>query len=274
MDRKKLQQISSKVRINIIKSLQQAGSGHPGGSLSCTDLLTALYFNCLKHDPKKPNWNERDLFILSKGHACPAHYAVLAEAGYFPVDELLTLRKCGSRLQGHPSSDNGLPGVEIASGSLGMGLSIGVGAALGFLVQKKDSRVYVLMSDGEQQEGSTWEAAMAAGHYKLDNICAVLDYNGLQIDGKVEDVMGIDSLIDKYRSFRWEVIEIDGHDYNQILDAYTKARQIKNKPTIVIARTIKGKGVSFMEDVAGWHGKTPNAEEAGRAIQEILDSGA
>lgn len=269
MEIAELKNLSNNVRINIIRSLEKAGSGHPGGSLSSADLLTALYFNCLKYDPKNPLWDERDVFILSKGHACPAQYAVLAEAGYFPAEELLTIRTCGSRLQGHPASDKCLPGIEVSSGSLGMGLSIGVGVALGSRIQKKSSRVYVLMSDGEHQEGSLWEAVMAAGHYSVDNICGIVDYNGLQIDGRVEEIMGIESLADKYRSFRWEVIEIDGHDFKQILSAYTSAQKFKGKPTVIIAHTVKGKGVSFMENVVGWHGKTPNKEEAEKAITEL-----
>lgn len=269
MEISELEKISKRVRAHIIKSLKEAKSGHPGGSLSCTDLLVALYFNYMKHDSSKPSWDERDIFILSKGHGCPAHYAVLSEAGYFPHDELLTLRKYSSRLQGHPAVDKGLPGVEISSGSLGMGLSIGVGTAVGFNVQKKKCRVYVLMSDGEHQEGSTWEAIMAAGHFQTGNLCAIVDFNRLQIDGKIEDIMGIEPLADKYRAFRWEVIEVDGHNFKQILDAYANAERIKNKPTVIIAHTVKGKGVPFMEDVVDWHGKAPNEEQAREALKGL-----
>ncbi|MBD3270941.1 MAG: transketolase [Elusimicrobia bacterium] len=264
-----LEKICRNVRKHIIQSLKEARSGHPGGSLSAADLMVALYFNYMKHDPKNPQWGDRDFFILSKGHACPALYAVLAEAGYFSTNELCTLRKCKSRLQGHPATDKGLEGIEISSGSLGMGLSVGVGVALGSRIQQKKSRVYVMLSDGEHQEGSTWEGIMAAGHYGVDNLCAIVDYNGLQIDGKIENVMGIAPLIDKYRAFRWDVQEIDGHDLKQIMEAYAAAERTKNKPTVIIAHTTKGKGVCFMENIIEWHGKAPDSQQCTQALDEL-----
>ena len=255
------------IRRLIIRMLAEAGSGHPGGSLSAADLVTALYFNVLRFDAQNPQWVERDRFHMSKGHCCPLWYAILAESGYFPKKDLLTLRKFGSHLQGHP--DRGTPGVESASGSLGQGLSIGLGMSLAAKIDKKDYRVYVLLGDGEIQEGNIWEAAMACGHFVCDNLCAILDFNGCQIDGKCEDVMGLEPLAAKWQAFGWETIEIDGHDMVQILAAYEKAKTIKGKPTIIIAHTIKGKGVSFMEGVVGFHGKAPSAEEAAKALKEL-----
>jgi transketolase len=247
--------------------LVKAGSGHPGGSLSATDLVAALYFNILKIDPKNPQWPDRDRFHMSKGHCCPLWYAVLSEIGYFPKEELLTLRQFGSILQGHP--DRKTPGVEAASGSLGQGLSVGLGMSLAAKIDKKDYRVYVLLGDGEAQEGNIWEAAMAGGHYKCDNLCAILDFNGCQIDGRCEDAMGIEPLAAKWQAFGWQVIEINGHDMQQILSAYEQAKKNKGKPTIIIARTVKGKGVSFMEGVVGFHGRAPTAEEAQKALKEL-----
>jgi len=257
------------IRVDLIKMLTEAKSGHPGGSLSATDLMVGLYFEKLKHNPKDPIWEGRDRVVFSKGHVCPLLYACLAEAGYYAVDELMTLRKFGSRLQGHPAKNAGLPGVEISSGSLGQGLSAGVGMALGFKLDKKRNRVYVLMGDGEQQEGSIWEAAMSAAHYKLDNICGIVDFNKLQIDGNVKDVMGIEPLTDKWKSFGWNVIEIDGHKMGDILSAYDKASSTKDKPSVIIAHTVKGKGISFMENQAGWHGKTPDKEQYDAALKEL-----
>jgi transketolase len=266
-----LEQKAFTIRKHIINMLMQAGSGHPGGSLSSVEILVSLYFSVMKHDPKNPLSQDRDLFILSKGHACPVLYATLAEAGYFDAQELSTLRKLGSRLQGHPSGAQIPQGVEMASGSLGQGLSISVGAALGLRIKKQlRRRVYCLMSDGEQQEGSVWEAAMAAGHFKLDNLCAIIDNNNLQIDGKVEDIMGISPIEDKYRSFRWNVITVDGHNMNELLAAHKKAASIKGKPTIIIAKTVKGKGVSFMENIVDWHGKAHSREVADKALRELL----
>jgi len=263
---KELELKAKAVRRDIVQMIAQAGSGHPGGSLSAADLITVLYFAVLKHDPRNPQWPDRDRFHLSKGHCCPLWYAVLAECGYFSKDKLLTLRQFGSLLQGHP--DRRTPGVEAASGSLGQGLSIALGMSLAAKIDHKDYRIYVLMGDGEIQEGNIWEAAMAAAHYKCDNLCAILDYNGFQIDGKTEDVMNLEPLADKWRSFGWQVIEINGHDTPEILSAYTRAQKIKGQPTI-IARTIKGKGVSFMENVVDFHGRAPTKEEAEKALKEL-----
>jgi transketolase len=249
-----------------------AGSGHPGGSLSAVELLTALYFGVMKHKADDLCWPDRDRFILSKGHACPLLYSVMARTGYLPVDELVTLRKCGSRLQGHPSCKT-LPGIEVSSGSLGQGLSIANGLALAAKLNKKDYRVYCLMGDGEIQEGQVWEAAMTAAHYKLDNVCAMIDYNGLQIDGDIEDVMGVAPLPEKWAAFNWHVIQIDGHDLSQVMAAYDEAKNTKGKPTMILANTIKGKGVSYMENAAGWHGKTPNPDEVKKALDEIYAGG-
>ncbi len=245
----KLEEMARQIRKDIIMMLAEAGSGHPGGSLSATDLMTVLYFNKLQHDPKNPEWEERDRVIFSKGHVCPLLYACLARSGYFPVEELNTLRKLHSRLDGHPCKTKGLPGVEVSSGSLGQGLSVGVGMALGLKKLKKDS-------EGEVQ-------------LALDNLCGILDYNKLQIDGWVEDVMGLEPLAEKWRAFRWNVIEIDGHSIKEILQAYDRAAVVKGTPSLILAHTIKGKGVSFMEDVAGWHGKAPTKEQAELALKEL-----
>ena len=264
----RIQDICKEVRADIVRMTSAAGSGHPGGSLSAVEAMTVLYFNVMNHRPTEPDWAERDRFFLSKGHACPVLYSVMARSGYFPVEELLTLRKCGTRLQGHPSCKT-LPGIEVSSGSLGQGLSIANGFALSAKVSGTDRRSYCLLGDGELQEGQVWEAIMTASHYKLDNVCAVVDYNGLQIDGNVENVMGIAPLEDKWRSFNWHVIECDGHDVSQMMAAYEEAKQTKGKPSVIIMKTIKGKGVSFMENVAGWHGKVPNGEELQKALDEI-----
>mgnify|MGYP001767702489 CR=1 FL=1 len=255
------------IRRLIIQMLANAGSGHPGGSLSAADLITALYFNVLRFNPADALWRDRDRFHISKGHCCPLWYAVLAQTGYFPKEKLFTLRKFGSMLQGHP--DRKTPGVESASGSLGQGLSIALGMSLAAKVDKKDYRVYCLLGDGELQEGSVWEAAMACAHFSCDNICAILDANGCQIDGRCEDIMGIEPLAAKWEAFGWQVIQINGHDMQQILAAYDQAKTVKNKPTIIIARTIKGKGVSFMEGVVGFHGRAPTQEEAQKALKEL-----
>ena len=264
----RIQDICKEVRADIVRMTSAAGSGHPGGSLSAVEAMTVLYFNVMNHRPAEPDWADRDRFFLSKGHACPVLYSVMARSGYFPVEELLTLRKCGTRLQGHPSCKT-LPGIEVSSGSLGQGLSIANGFALSAKVSGTDRRSYCLLGDGELQEGQVWEAIMTAAHYKLDNVCAVVDYNGLQIDGNVENVMGIAPLEDKWRSFNWHVIECDGHDVSQMMAAYEEAKQTKGKPSVIIMKTIKGKGVSFMENVAGWHGKVPNGEELQKALDEI-----
>ena len=264
---KELESKAKEVRRLIMRMLCEAGSGHPGGSLSAADLITALFFSVLRHKPSDPGWPERDRFHMSKGHCCPLWYAVLAESGYFPKEELLTLRKFGSRLQGHP--DRRVPGVEVASGSLGQGLSVALGMSLAAKIDKKGYRVYVLLGDGEVQEGNVWEAAMAAGHYRADNICAILDRNGFQIDGKTKDVMSIEPLAAKWQAFGWHTIEINGHDMREILEAYSEAGKTKGKPAIIIARTIKGKGVSFMENVVDFHGRAPTKEETCKAIGEL-----
>jgi transketolase len=264
---KELELKAKQIRRLIIQMLAKAGSGHPGGSLSAADLITALYFAVLRHNPKDPNWADRDRFHMSKGHCCPLWYAVLAESGYFPIEKLWTLRQLGSILQGHP--DRRTPGVSVASGSLGQGLSVGLGMSLAAKIDKKDYRVYVLMGDGEIQEGNIWEAAMASAHYKCDNLCAILDYNGFQIDGKVWDVMNLEPLIEKWHAFGWYTIEIDGHNMKQVLEAYQEAKTIKEKPAIIIAHTVKGKGVSFMENVVDFHGRAPTKEEAEKALKEL-----
>jgi len=270
LDNKKIAELEEKareIRVMIIKMLARAGSGHPGGSLSSADFLTCLYFSVMRHNPRDPNWPDRDRFHLSKGHCCPVFYSVLAEAGYFPKTELLNLRKFGAMLQGHP--DRHTPGVDVCSGSLGQGLSVALGMSLAAKIDKKDYRVYCLMGDGEVQEGNIWEAAMAAAHYKCDNLCAILDYNGFQIDGRVADVMAIEPLADKWRAFGWYVIELDGHNMSAIYKALNTAKKIKEKPTILIAKTIKGKGVSFMENVVDFHGRSPSEEETQLALKEL-----
>ena len=264
---KELEEKAKRIRRLIIQMLAKAGSGHPGGSLSATDLITVLYFSVLRHDPKNPNWPERDRFHMSKGHCCPLWYAVLAESGYFPLEKLWTLRQLGSILQGHP--DRRTPGVDVASGSLGQGLSVALGMSLAGKIDHNDYRVYVLLGDGEIQEGNIWEAAMAASHYKCDNLCAILDYNGFQIDGKVKEIMNLEPLVAKWQAFGWHTIEIDGHNIKEILSAYEEAKNIKEKPTIIIAHTIKGKGVSFMENVVDFHGRAPTKEEAEQALKEL-----
>lgn len=252
----------------ILKSIFEAGSGHPGGSLSAIDILTALYMKVMRHDPTNPLWPDRDRLVLSKGHSAPALYAILAMSGYIDKEELLTLRKLGSRLQGHPSM-NKTPGIDISTGSLGQGLSIAVGMALGAKLDRKDYRVYCLMGDGEIQEGQIWEAAMSAIHYKVDNLCAILDRNQLQIDGPTEKVMSIEPVFPKFKAFGWHVIEINGHDFKEILRALKEAETFKGKPTIIIANTVKGKGVSFMEGAVGFHGKPPTAEELEHGLSEL-----
>lgn len=263
-----LQSIAKVIRRDIITMLGEAGSGHPGGSLSAADIVTALYFDVMRINPEQPDWPDRDRFVLSKGHAAPVLYAALAERGYFEPTELKTLRKLGSRLQGHPDMKK-LPGVDMSTGSLGQGLSAANGMALAGKLDRKDYRVYVLLGDGEVQEGQVWEAAMLASHYKLDNLTAFLDHNKMQIDGPIEQVMSPEPLADKWRSFGWHVIEIDGHDMQQILAAVDEAKQTTGQPTIIIAKTVKGKGVSFMENQVGWHGKAPNAEQVEQALAEL-----
>lgn len=267
-----LREKAREVRIEILKMLTQAGSGHTGGSLSAADVVTALYFYKMRHRPHEPDWNERDRFILSKGHAAPLLYAVLALSGYFDKGLLKTLRRIDSPLQGHPSSRM-LKGVEISTGSLGQGLSVANGIALGLRLNNLDSRVYCLLGDGEIQEGQVWEAAMTAGHYRLDNLCAIIDNNGLQIDGFCCDVMRIEPLADKWRAFGWHVVEIDGHDMEQILDALDEAENTKGFPTVIIAKTIKGKGVTIFEGKARYHGIAPTPEELEIALKELGGDG-
>lgn len=264
----KLQHTCRQVRCDILRMINTAGSGHPGGSLSAVELLVGLYSARLRHRPAQPTWPDRDRFVLSKGHIAPALYSVMAHVGYFPREELMSLRKMGSRLQGHPHNLK-LPGIEVSSGSLGQGLSVGVGMALGARLQKAPWRTYVMMGDGEIQEGQIWEAAMSAGHYQLDNLCGIVDRNYLQIDGSTEDVMSLDPCVAKWQAFNWNVIEIDGHDLQQVLDAYDAAAATRGKPTVIIARTVKGKGVPFMEDRAGWHGKAPSAKELDTALAHL-----
>lgn len=256
------------IRRHIIEMITEAGSGHPGGSLSSADILTALYFHVMNIDPKNPKWPERDRFVLSKGHAAPVLYAALAERGYFPKEELMTLRKTGSMLQGHPDMKV-TPGVDMTTGSLGQGLSCANGMALAGKLDKKNYRVYVLMGDGELEEGQIWEAAMTSAHYKLDNLTAFVDHNGLQIDGPIEKVMSPEVVQDKFKAFGWNVIDIDGHNIAQIIEATEKAKQVKGKPTVIVAKTIKGKGVPFMENQAGWHGKAPSREQAKEALKAL-----
>lgn len=255
------------IRKDILKMLMLAGSGHTGGSLSIVEILIVLYYYALKNDPKNPKWKERDRFLLSKGHGCPALYAILADKGYFPKETLWTLRKLGSPLQGHPQL--GLPGIEISSGSLGQGLSIANGIALALGLDKIDTRVYCLIGDGETNEGQIWEAAMTAAHYKLDNVCAIIDYNKLQIDGFCCDVKDMGVYIDKWKNFGWHTIETDGHDIEKLIDAFDKANTVKGSPTVIIAHTIKGKGVSFVENKVEWHGIAPRCEEYERAVREL-----
>lgn len=259
------------VRASIVEMVSIAGSGHPGGSLSSVELLVGLYFSKMKHDPKNPKHEERDRFVLSKGHACPLIYSVLAHAGYIQLSELSGLRKFGSILQGHPNFHM-VNGLESSSGSLGQGLSIANGMAMAAKLDNKDYRIYCLMGDGELQEGQVWEAAMSSAHFKLDNICAMVDANNLQIDGHTSDIMNIYPLSEKFASFGWHVIEIDGHDLSAVLDAYDEAKSVKGKPSVIIAKTIKGKGVSFMEDKADWHGKAPTNEQLEIALAEIRGS--
>ena len=270
-DVNELKRIAKEVRIEIVRMLNCAGSGHTGGSLSMVELVVGLYFYKFRCEPDKPLCNTRDIFVLSKGHGCPALYAVLAHMNFFSKDELCTLRKIGTRLQGHPQ--RGLPGVEISSGSLGQGLSIANGFALGARLNKDPKRVYCLMGDGELDEGQVWEAALTSAHYKLDNVCGIIDYNKFQIDGRVEDVKGLEPLKLKWQAFGWEVFEIDGHNIKEVIDAYDKAEKIKGKPSMVIAHTVKGKGVSFFENKNKYHGVAPNKEELGKAIKELEEKG-
>ncbi|MCL4385990.1 MAG: transketolase [Cyanobacteria bacterium] len=272
MDKEKkemLQKKATDIRVDIIEMLCEAGSGHSGGSLSIADVFAYLYFSGdLKLDPKNPLMKDRDRIVLSKGHACPVLYAALIEKGYIDRSNLKTLRKFGSILQGHPDMKK-VPGVEMSTGSLGQGLSAGVGMALGLRLDNYPSNVFVIIGDGEIEEGQIWEAAMAAANYKLGNLIGILDKNGLQIDGFTKDIMNSEPLTDKWRAFGWEVFEINGHNFDEIEDAIKKAKEIKDKPVMIIAHTVKGKGVSFMENQCGWHGKAPSPEERDKALSEL-----
>ena len=267
-EKKQLQITACKVRIGIIDSTHSAKAGHPGGSLSAAEMFTYLYFRELNIDPKNPKWENRDRFVLSKGHTAPGLYAALAYRGFFPVEDLLTLRHIDSYLQGHPSM-NSVPGVDMSTGSLGQGISCAAGMALGLKRQGNPARVYTLLGDGEIQEGQVWEACMFASHYKLDNLCVIIDNNGLQIDGDVADVMSPYPIVDKLEAFGFKALTIDGHDFDQIEAALNTARATKGQPTAIVMKTIKGKGVSFMENNAGWHGKAPNDAEHEQAIGEL-----
>jgi transketolase len=263
-----MEAVAKRLRRHIISMIGRAGSGHPGGSLSAVEILTALYFKVLRHKPQDPCWPDRDRFILSKGHAAPLLYATLAECGYFPVDELATLRQLDSRLQGH--TDRTLcPGVEMSAGALGQGLSFAIGVALAGRLNSQDYRVYVLLGDGECDEGQVWEAAMAAAHFKVDNLVAIVDNNGQQIDGWNRDVMNLDPFNKKWEAFGWHVLEVDGHDLAQLIRAFDKAKLVGGQPAVIIAHTVKGKGVSFMENNPDFHGKAPNAEEMEIALKEL-----
>jgi transketolase len=256
------------LRRHIVSMIWEAGSGHPGGSLSCVEILTSLYFKVLRHDPKNPKWEDRDRFVLSKGHAAPALYATLAECGYFPIEWLHTLRKLDSRLQGH--TDMTLtPGVEMSAGSLGQGLSFAIGVALAGRLNSQDYRVFALLGDGECDEGQVWEAAMAASHFKVDNLTAIVDRNRQQIDGWTKDVINTEPLTLKWQSFGWHTEEIDGHDFSQIIGAFEKVKSVKEQPSVIIANTIKGKGVSFMENNIDFHGKAPSDEEYKMALNGL-----
>ena len=265
---KELSLIAAKIRLGVIESTHAAGAGHPGGSLSIADIMAYLYFEEMNVKADDPKWEDRDRLVLSKGHTAPALYSALALKGFFPFEELKTLRQHDSRLQGHPDM-KGIPGVDMTTGSLGLGISSACGMALAGKLNNKDYRVYTVLGDGESQEGQVWEAAMFAAHYKLDNLCAVLDFNGLQIDGAVTEVMNPTPLDDKFRAFGWHVIVIDGHDFDAIEAAFAEAKTIKGQPTLILANTTKGKGVSYMENKAGWHGKAPNAEEYAQGVAEL-----
>lgn len=264
-DIKKLRLIANVIRQDLIRMLLEAKSGHSAGSIGLADIFTALYFNILYHDPKNPSWPERDRLVLSNGHVCPVLYAAMANAGYFPKEELLTLRKLGSRLQGHPHPAS-LPGIENASGPLGQGLSQAVGMALIAKAERKRWRVYCAMSDGEHNEGQTWEAIMLASKYKLGNLTVIIDRNSIQMDGMTEDIMPLEPLAEKYRAFGWRVIEVDGHNIAKIIEACEESRAVYERPTVIIAHTIPGKGIPYMEYLSEWHGKTPTKEQADEAI--------
>jgi len=263
-----LKKIANSIRFGIIEGVYSAGCGHPGGSLSIADVMTYLYFEEMNVRPEDPKWEGRDRFVLSKGHTAPALYATLAERGFFEKEELKTLRKTNSRLQGHPDMKY-VPGVDMSTGSLGLGISAACGMALSAKVNGKDYRVYTVIGDGESEEGQVWEAAMFAAHYKLDNLCAVLDFNGLQIDGPIADVIGPAPFAEKFRAFGWNVVEINAHDFEEIEAAFAEAEKCKGKPTLILAHSVKGKGVSYMENVCAWHGSAPKTEQYEIAIAEL-----
>ena len=268
MEIQEIQKKANHIRKNIIRMLTEAKSGHPGGSLSMTDILAVLYFDQMKIDPRNPKDPDRDRFVRSKGHGAPGLYATLAARGFFPEAELYRLRKCGAMLQGHPDMKH-TPGVDMSTGSLGQGLSAANGMALAGRLDEKDYRVYAMVGDGEIQEGQFWEAAMSSAHYQLDHVTLFVDHNGLQIDGSNDEVMGVNPIPEKLRSFGWYVIEIDGHDYEAIRQAILLAKTVKGQPTAIVAETIKGKGISFMENQAGWHGKAPSADQSRQALEEL-----
>ena len=263
-----LKEKAAAVRLGALSGVHAAASGHPGGSLSIADIMTYLYFAEMKADPANPKWEERDRLVLSKGHTAPALYAALAEKGYFPKEELLKLRQVDSFLQGHPDM-KGTPGVDMTTGSLGLGISAACGMALAAKIDNKDYRTYAIIGDGESQEGQVWEACMFAAHYKLDNLCVYIDWNGLQIDGKIADVMNPTPYKEKLEAFGFNVISIDAHDFEQIEAAFNAARECKGKPTAIVAKSVKGKGVSYMENQASWHGSAPNAEQYAQAVEEL-----
>ena len=263
-----LKETARKIRVDVIRAIHEAGSGHPGGSLSATDILTALYFDTMNINPENPKMEGRDKFVLSKGHAVPALYATLAERGFYDVEEMMTLRKIGSHFQGHPNMHK-VPGLEMSTGSLGQGFSVAVGMATAGKMDGNPGRVYALCGDGELQEGIIWEAALSAAHRNLDNLVLIVDWNGLQIDGKVDDVKKVTPLSGKFQTFGWHVINVDGHSFPEILAALDEAKTVKGQPTAIIAKTHKGHGVSFMEDQAGWHGKAPNDEQYEQAKAEV-----
>jgi transketolase len=266
----RLEEIARRMRIDIVEMLGQAGSGHPGGSLSAIDMVTALYFQVLKHDPKNPTWAGRDRFVLSKGHAVPAVYACMAEAGYIEKDELKTLRQLGSRLQGHPVTSFLIgPGAEACTGSLGQGLSVAQGMAMASKLDGDTFKVYCMLGDGEMREGQGWEALMSAPKFELDNLICIVDYNKGQIDGPTDEVMSLEPLMDKLAAFNWHVLRVDGHDIGQFLEALVEAQKVKGKPVFIVADTVKGKGVSFMEHPTDWHGAAPNAEQTRKAVEEL-----
>lgn len=268
-DISRLKEIANTIRKDVIRSLAASGSGHTGGSLGLADVFAVLYFNILNHDPHNPDWEDRDRLILSIGHVAPVLYAALANAGYFPREELLTLRDLGSRLQGHPGRDHGLPGLELSAGSLGQGLSVAVGMAIAAKMDRKNQRIFCVNGDGELQEGSIWEAAMSASHHKLDNLVAIVDRNHLQIDGEVSDVMEIEPLTEKWKSFGWEVFTCDGNDISVLLDIFKEVVKVTGKPSVIIAKTLMGKGITAIENDYAWHGKVPDKAQAGQFIQEL-----